>query len=347
MRPVFRTLRKVAPFDLSVLLTGPSGVGKTRMARALHEASDRKNAPFVVLECGSVPDALLESELFGHSEGAFTGAVSEREGVFRAAHGGTLLLDEVSAASAAMQVALLRALESQYVTPLGSSESIPVDVRIVATTAEDLRAQMNVQQFRPDLFYRLAVIVQELPSLDARTEDIAALAHEITAQTAKAWNLSSLSLDDAAIQALSARAWPGNIRELENVIKRAAAMAGNQPILPTHLAPTGQDVRTVARADGPTLDTQWIRSGPIAVHQDTFSLPVLRDALEHLAINRALEVCEQNQSKAAKLLDIPRRTLVYKLAQWRKQDDAQKESPEEAAEKTTASTKDKGSHSAV
>lgn len=322
MHPVFRTLRKVAPFELSVLLTGPTGVGKTRMAQALHLASARKSGPFVVLECGSVPDALLESELFGHKEGAFTGAVSEREGVFRAAHGGTLLLDEVSAASPAMQVALLRALESQYVTPLGSTESVPVDVRIVATTSQDLRTQMEAQHFRPDLFYRLAVVVQELPPLDARPEDIAPLARDIATQTATQWGLSDLTLDDATIHALSARSWPGNIRELENVVKRAAAMAGNHPILPTHLAPTAQDTRAMPTAQHPTLDAQWIRSGPIAVHKDTFALPVLRDALEHLAVQRALEACDQNQSQAAKLLDIPRRTLVYKLSQWRKQSEA-------------------------
>lgn len=292
------------------------------MARALHNASARKDAPFVVLECGSVPDALLESELFGHSEGAFTGAVSERKGVFRAAHGGTLLLDEVSAASPAMQVALLRALESQYVTPLGSTESVPVDVRIVATTSEDLRAQMEAQRFRPDLFYRLAVIVQELPPLDARPEDIEPLTRDIAAQTAIQWNLPDLTLEEATLHALSARSWPGNIRELENVIKRAAALAGNHPVLPTHLAPTGQDSRAVSTAAHPTLDAQWARSGPIAVHKDTYALPVLREALEHLAIQRALDACDQNQSQAAKLLDIPRRTLVYKLAQWRKRDAA-------------------------
>lgn len=320
MKPVFHTLQKVAPFDLSVLLTGESGVGKTRVAQALHHASDRKKAPFVVLECASVPDALLESELFGHQEGAFTGAVTERQGVFRAAHQGTLLLDEVGAASPAMQIALLRALESKEVTPLGAIESIPVDVRILATTSENLPHQIEAQQFRADLFYRLAVVVQELPTLDARQEDISLLADDIIQTIARTWSLPNLTIDEAALRALGARSWPGNIRELENVLRRAAALAGDQPITPEHLAPTHADApRPETRSA--ELDSAWVRSGPIAIHQDTYALPVLREHLEKLAIERALAACDQNQSEAAKLLGMPRRTLVHKLSQWRSSDD--------------------------
>lgn len=321
MKPVFRTLQKIAPFDLSVLFTGVSGVGKTRIARALHQASARSKGPFVTLDCGSVPDALLESELFGHQEGAFTGAVSQREGVFRAAHGGTLLLDEVSAASPAMQISLLRALESKEVTPLGSVQSIPVDVRVLATTSEDLKQRIEQQAFRADLFYRLAVVIQELPPLDARPEDIPLLAQDIARMLSRTWNLPHLELTPPVLQSLRARTWPGNIRELENVIKRAAALAGDQAITAEHLAPV-TSATPIRHTSAHVLDDEWIRSGPIAIHKDTYALPVLRDHLEQLAIQRALDACDQNQSQAAQLLDMPRRTLVHKLAQWRDQSDS-------------------------
>lgn len=319
MQPIFQALRKVAPFDLSVLLTGDSGVGKTRLARALHRVSGRKDGPFVVLECGSVPDALLESELFGHEKGAFTGAVAERQGVFRAADGGTLLLDQVSAASPAMQIALLRALETQDVTPLGSVQSTRVDVRVLATTSEDLQQLIETQAFRADLFYRLAVVVQELPALDARNEDIPLLAEDILNDLGRQWNFSHLALEPSVLASLRARAWPGNIRELENVLKRAVALAGDTTITAEHLAPIRQDAPTQNRPAS-ALDDEWIRSGPIAIHKDTYALPTLRKHLEYLAIQRALHACEQNQSQAAKLLNMPRRTLVHKLASYRKEE---------------------------
>lgn len=317
MQPVFQTLKKVSRFDLSVLLTGPSGVGKTRVAQAIHHASPRSKAPFVVVECASIPDALLESELFGHTEGAFTGAVQARLGAFRAADGGTLLLDEIGAASPALQVALLRALEEQRVTPLGSSTSIPVNVRILATTALDLHQEVEAQRFRPDLFYRLAVVVQPLPTLDERPGDVGLLAQELTTQLSKSWKLPELHLQPAALKALESRAWPGNIRELENAIKRAAALAGDAAIGPEHLPPPASWDRPATYDRSSALDDTWIRSGPIAIHRDTYAFPVLRDHLEALAIERALLACNGNQSEAAKLLAMPRRTLVHKIAEQR------------------------------
>lgn len=317
MHEVFRTLEKVSRFDLSVLFTGPSGVGKTRYAEAVHEVSPRRKAPFVVVECASLPDALIESELFGHTEGAFTGAVQARLGAFRAANGGTLLLDEIGAASPAVQVALLRALEEQRVTPLGSSTPIAVDVRILATTALDLREEVETQRFRADLFYRLAVVVQPLPALDDRSEDIGLLAQELTTAVSKQWKIPTLTLTPDALKALESRTWPGNARELENVIKRATALAEDGRIEPQHLppAPTTQRDEPIK---GDELSGSWVRSGPVAIQRDTFAWPTIRDQIEQLAIERALDACDGNQSEAAKLLQMPRRTLVHKLAQLRK-----------------------------
>ena len=316
MHEVFRTLEKVSRFDLSVLFTGPSGVGKTRYAEAVHAVSPRKKEPFIVVECASLPDALIESELFGHTEGAFTGAVQARLGAFRAAHGGTLLLDEIGAASPAVQVALLRALEEQRVTPLGSSEPIPVDVRILATTALDLREEVEAQRFRSALFYRLAAALQPLPPLDDRAEDIGLLAEEIVTAVAKQWKIPALALSPDALKALEARTWPGNTRELENVIKRAAALAEDGRIGPEHL-PDAPTQPLADPASGAELSGSWVRSGPVAIHRDTYAWPTIRDHIERLAIERALEACGGNQSEAAKLLQMPRRTLVHKLAQQR------------------------------
>lgn len=317
MREVFRTLSKVAPIDLSVLITGASGVGKTRVARALHEASTRAGGPVVVLECGGVPDALIESTLFGHTEGAFTGAVQEQLGVFRAAHGGTLILDELGAASPALQVALLRALEDRVVTPLGSTTSYPVDLRVLATTALHLPEEIAAQRFREDLYYRIAVVIQPLPALDARREDLPLLAEEIVEALRRDWQRPQLSLSAAAQKALQVRRWPGNIRELENAIRRAAALTDSDIIGAEHLPlPPALSFPSEAPA-GDALDASWVQRGPVAVHADTYALPLLREALEALAIDRALDACDGNQSEAAKLLDMPRRTLVHKLAERR------------------------------
>lgn len=316
MEAVFRTLRKVSPFDLSVLFTGPSGVGKTFLAKALHAHSPRADGPLVVFECGGTPDTLIESELFGHTEGAFTGAIQARLGAFRAAHEGTLILDEIGAASPALQVALLRVLEEDRVTPLGATHSIPVDTRVLATTSTNLKELVDQGTFRSDLFYRLAVVILPVPSLRERTEDIALLAHNIVEQLRHTWKLPLLALSDSARRNLEQRRWPGNIRELENALKRAAALAGNEEILAEHL-PLPPSLSFDAVRQGEALDDQWIRRGSIAIHRDAYAFPSLRDQLEALTIDRALEACDGNQSEAAKLLDMPRRTLVHKLRERR------------------------------
>lgn len=315
MKPVFRLLNKVAKVDLSVLLTGPSGVGKTEFARAIHQASPRADHPFITVDCGSVPDALLESELFGHTQGAFTGASQEQLGAFVHAHQGTLLLDEIGEASPSLQIALLRALETQQITPLGAHTAVPVDVRILATTSHNLQELITDQRFRPDLYYRIAVVVQDIPPLDAHKEDIPIIADRVLHTLRHTWKLPDVALSPLADQVLRVRDWPGNVRELENVLKRAAALAGNGLIAPEHLgaSPAPQPQPTAGFAP----NQEWFRSGPIAIHRDAYALPSLIEHVEALAIQRALDACHQNQSQAAKLLQMPRRTLVYKLGRMR------------------------------
>lgn len=351
MQAVFHTLRRVAPFDLNVLLTGASGVGKTRLAQDIHLVSPRKDHAFVTLECASVPDALLESELFGHVEGAFTGAVSARDGVFVRADGGTLLLDEVGAASPALQVALLRALEEGRITPLGDFQSRSVDVRVIATTSLALADAVADGRFRADLFYRLAVVVVDLPPLAARPEDIVPLADAMLRDVVDAWKLPERVWSDEAQAALCQHPWPGNLRELDNAVKRAAALATDTAIeaellpfvdartLPTTGMPHSEASRpptphtdahqTASDASSPAnsaLSGAWAVGEHLAIRSDVFSLRTLQRELEAMAIERAMAATGGNQSQAARLLDISRRKLVYTL------NDNRPSSPVEPAE---------------
>lgn len=325
MQAVFHTLKRVAPFDLNVLLTGSSGVGKTRLAQDIHRVSPRADKPFVTLECASIPDTLLESELFGHTEGAFTGAVTAREGAFVRADGGTLLLDEVGAASPALQVALLRALEEGRITPLGDFRSREVDVRIVATTSLSLADEVAAGRFRADLFYRLAVVVVELPTLAQRPDDILALADAMLQHVINEWKLPPRTWSVETRAALREHPWPGNLRELDNAVKRAAALAVSALIMPDALpfydAQAAHDADTAGGTAvyGAQLDG-WSVGQFVAIHPDVFSLRVLQQELETMAIARALDACHGNQTEAARLLDISRRKLVYALQNDRASD---------------------------
>lgn len=314
MQAVVQTLRKVASVKLPVLITGPSGSGKTQLAKALHHISNRGAGPLIVLDCAGVQDALLESELFGHVQGAFTSAHKDTKGVFERASGGTLILDEISAASPSMQVALLRAVERQEITPLGAIDPIPVDVRVIATTSKDLTQEMDAGTFRSDLYYRLAVVTTKVPSLDERRADIPAIADNLLEDIAKTWShLPRRRLSAEALQRLGSRRWPGGIRELENVLKRAAVLADTDEIRP-ELIEAGEPIE-----DAPLPTETWHFGQNIAVRLDHWSLRELSAELEEMMIDRALEKTEGNQSKAAKLLEISLRNLVYKLSAKRKQ----------------------------
>jgi DNA-binding NtrC family response regulator len=243
MRRVFDLLARVAPTDTTVLLLGESGTGKELAARAVHEASRRARGPFVVVDCGALPPTLIESELYGHERGAFTGALRQRTGAFEAAGGGTLFLDEVGELPLELQTRLLGALERRQVQRLGSSEARAIDVRVVAATNRDLRRELSRGAFREDLFFRLAVVTVELPPLRERPEDVALYAEEFLGEMG-AEGLS-FTLDPATIEELARQPWPGNVRELRNALERAAALGELHPppIDPESAAPatTGFD----------------------------------------------------------------------------------------------------------
>jgi DNA-binding NtrC family response regulator len=224
MRQVFARLERVAPLDLTVLITGETGTGKELVARTVHEMSLRAGRPFLVLDCGSIPRELVESTLFGHERGAFTGAVAARAGVFEEASGGTLFLDEIGNMDLDLQRRLLRVLERREVTRVGSNRPISVDARIVAASNQDLREAINRGTFREDLFFRLAQVQVDLPALRERVEDIAGLSHRLLREAGAWLSVAPREIAPDAEQALLAHGWPGNVRELRNVIQRAASL---------------------------------------------------------------------------------------------------------------------------
>jgi len=234
MADLLAEARMVAQSDASVLLRGDSGTGKEMVARAIHKASARAGKPFVAVNCGAIPEALLESELFGHMKGAFTDAVANHKGLFQAADGGTLLLDEIGDMPPALQVKLLRVLQERAVRPLGSSQSVPVDVRIVSATHRDLESAMAEGQFREDLYYRLNVVTLTLPTLAERREDIPLLANHFLAKLSAKYGKRSSGFAPEALKALTMATWPGNVRQLYNVVEQVCALT-TTPLVPLAL----------------------------------------------------------------------------------------------------------------
>jgi len=235
MQEVLRRITKVAPTDATVLVLGESGTGKELVARAIHHGSPRHGGPFVPVNCAAIPETLFESELFGHERGAFTGANQAKKGLFRAAQGGTIFLDEIGETDPSAQARLLRALQDRSVRPVGASRSVPVDVRIVGATNRDLRAMVEQGGFRRDLFHRLSVMEIRLPPLRERGEDRLRLAETLLAAACRRMGREALELSHEAIEAIEAYDWPGNVRELENALERALILHDEGPIEVEHL----------------------------------------------------------------------------------------------------------------
>ena len=225
---------QVAPTDISVLVMGESGVGKEFIPKIIHSESRRKHQPYIVVNCGAIPEALLESELFGHVKGAFTDAVSNHKGLFQAADGGTLLLDEIGDMPPALQVKLLRVLQERAVRPVGASQATPIDVRIISATHRDLEAAMATAQFREDLYYRLNVVTLALPTLGERREDIALLANYFLDKLARKYDKRLSGFAPEALKALTMATWPGNVRQLYNVVEQVCALS-TTPLVPLTL----------------------------------------------------------------------------------------------------------------
>ena len=298
MQPLFKTIKQVAPSRASVLITGESGTGKELVASAIHQHSRRANGPFVKLHCAALADTLLESELFGHERGAFTGAVARRDGRFQAADGGTLFLDEIGEVSPALQVKLLRFLQEHEFERVGGTQTIKVDVRIIAATNRDLVEEVRTGRFREDLYYRLNVVSLEIPPLRARASDIVLLAHHFLNRYATENDKQVESFSDTALEALHHYGWPGNVRELENAIERAVVMSAGSSI---ELSELPAPVRAVVAAQ-----TSGVPEMPGSSLEE----------VERYLITKTLEATGGSTSKAADMLGISVRKIQYKLQEY-------------------------------
>jgi two-component system response regulator AtoC len=302
MVEVFKTIAKIAEFKTTVLVTGESGVGKELVARALHSRSSRKGAPFVAINCGAIPENLLESELFGHKKGAFTDATSDKRGLFEEASSGTLFLDEIGELPLNLQVKLLRVLQEETIRRLGDSRDVAVDVRIVAATHRDLAAEVKAGRFREDLFYRINVLHVAIPPLRERREDVALLIDHFVARNNARLGTSIRGVAPEARKILLEYGWPGNVRELENTIERAMVLS---------------EADTIGPADLPERVREAL--DPVQVQLRTGELSVKKTvaAVERILITRALKKTGGNRTRAAELLEISHRALLYKIKDYK------------------------------
>ena len=300
MEEIFGQIRKVCDLKTTVLILGESGTGKELVARAIHDNGSRSNRPFVAVNCGAIPENLLESELFGHVRGAFTDAAGDKTGLFEQADGGTLFLDEIGEMPLALQVKLLRVLQEEEIRPVGAAASRKINVRVLSATSRDLDADVRSGRFREDLFFRLNVFFIQLPPLRERIDDIPLLAEHFMAKYSRAMQRPPARITPDAMRFLMAYAWPGNIRELENVIERGLILCEGD-VISGRCLPGG--LRGAARGQTPLPD-------------EDLSIKKAEDAMERELIRKALARTGGNRTQAAKILEISHRSLLYKLKEF-------------------------------
>jgi DNA-binding NtrC family response regulator len=302
MRAVFETIQKVAETDLTVLIRGESGTGKELVAQALHENSPRRERPFVAVNCAAISSELVESELFGHEKGAFTGADARRAGRFEAADGGTIFLDEIGDMAPETQAKVLRVLQEQSFERVGGTHALQVDVRVVAATHRDLEADVAAGRFREDLYYRLKVVEVDLPALRERTEDLPALTERFLEQVAERLGRPRAAVSPEALAALARHGWPGNIRELRNVLEQAAVLASGDHIAPEDLKLAGRGAGGASAGAAPDSEIAFSDAKRDAVEQ-----------FERTYLLRALRQNEGNISRTAEAIGMVRQSLQQKI----------------------------------
>jgi two-component system response regulator AtoC len=302
MQKIFDVIKKIAQYKSTVLITGESGTGKELVARALHYNSNRSQNAFIPVNCGAIPENLLESELFGHAKGAFTDAIRTKKGLFEEADAGTLLLDEIGELPAQLQVKLLRVLQEGEVRRVGEAKAIKVDVRIVAATAKDLAKEVNEGRFREDLFYRLNVLPIHIPPLRERKEDIPLLIHHFIKKYNQIINKNVVGIDQKALEAMMRYKWFGNVRELENAIERAIVLSDKDHLEIENFPIEVQDFKEELQLE--------------ALSDEECSIKKASKALEINLIKRALKKTRGNHTHAARLLEISHRALLYKIKDY-------------------------------
>ena len=306
MKNIYSLVRQVAKTKTSILITGESGTGKELIANAIHEESDQSEGPFVVVNCGGIPETLMESELFGHKKGSFTGATHDKKGLFEVADQGTIFLDEIGELTLPIQVKLLRAVQERVFKPVGSNEDISVDIRIISATNKKLEDEVIAGNFREDLFYRLNVIELRVPPLRERKSDIRLLAQHFLDKYSREMGREITKISSYAIDLLTKYDFPGNIRELENLMERSVALSSTNIILPDSLALSLHKRRWIEGIQNRRFDLDEVRKG--------VSLDVILEEIEKAYLEKALECTNGKKQEAAELLDVSFRTFRYRLS---------------------------------
>ncbi len=306
MRNIYNLIRQVAKTRTSILITGESGTGKELIAKAIHDESKRKEKPFVVVNCGGIPETLMESELFGHKKGSFTGATQDKKGLFEAADKGTIFLDEIGELTLPIQVKLLRAVQERVFKPVGSNEDVSVDIRIISATNKKLEDEVIVGNFREDLFYRLNVIEIKMPPLRERKSDLRVLAQHFLEKYSREMEKEVSKISSYAIDLLNKYDFPGNIRELENLMERSVALSSTNIILPDSLALSVHKRRWIEGVKNKRFDLDEVRNG--------VSLDTILEEIERAYLVKALECTNGKKQEAAELLDISFRTFRYRMS---------------------------------